>query len=168
VTPAAPTISPAFSPASMATNASTTLTLTLGNTNPFVLTQSAITVSLPANLTLAASPAPSSTCGGASKSLTSTSSNVALSGANIPANGSCDITMSVKSAAAGTYVSTLAVNSLMTGPAGGNSAPATASLTVSAPASGGGGGALDGLEITLLTGVALAGWRRAAQRSPQR
>jgi hypothetical protein len=86
--------------------------------------------------------------------------------------------MSVKSATAGTYTNTVAANALMTGPAGGNAAPATASLTVTAPSSsitstggsssGGGGGALDWLEITLLSGVLLAAWRQAAGRSVRR
>src|ERR1700730_6720264 len=147
VTPAAPTISQAFAPASVAANATAVLTLTLNNTNGFALTQSGITASLPANLALLTTPAPASTCSGANMSLTSSTSSVTLSGANIPAAGACTITLSVNSAMAGTYTNTIAANALMTGPAGGNAVPTSASLTVTAASSsasstgsGGGGG----------------------------
>ena len=52
VTPAAPTVSAAFSPASVAANVPAVLVITFDNTNGFALTQSGITVSLPADLTL--------------------------------------------------------------------------------------------------------------------
>ena len=166
VTPVAPTLSEAFSPASVAVNATAALTVTLNNANGFALTQSNLTVSLPAGLSLLATPGSSTTCTGANMSLSSGTSSVALSGANIPAKGACAITLSVNSAAAGTYATTIASNALMTGPAGGNAAPASASLTVSAGSSngsstggssggGGGGGGLDWLDIMLVTGVLL-------------
>jgi serine protease len=177
VTPAAPTISQAFAPASVAANATAVLTLTLNNTNGFALTQSGITASLPANLALLTTPAPASTCSGANMSLTSSTSSVTLSGANIPAAGACTITLSVNSAMAGTYTNTIAANALMTGPAGGNAVPTSASLTVTAASSsasstgsgggGGGGGSLDWLDIMLVTGVLLVVRGHAARRPRQ-
>jgi serine protease len=174
VTPAAPTVGAAFSPDSVAANATASLVVTLGNTNGFALTQSGITVSLPANLTVG-TPAPSSSCGGASLTLTSTTSSVTLSTANIPAGGSCDISLSVESAAAGTYTASIPSNALLTGPAGGNAAPASATLTVTAANSspagvggsggGGGGGALDWTDILLVAGVLLVIRGHAAKRS---
>jgi serine protease len=156
VTPAAPTIGAAFSPASVAVNAPATLVLTFANTNGFALTQSGVTLSLPAGLTLA-SPSPTSTCSGAGLTLTSATSSVTLADANIPANGSCNISLSVKNTAIGTYVASVAANGLMTGPAGGNAAPASATLTVTAASSGGGGGggSMDWLDIMLVVGVLL-------------
>jgi serine protease len=161
VTPMAPVITQAFSPASVAPNAAATLTLTLSNSNGFVLTQSGLTQTLPASLTIQTMPAPATTCTGASMSLTSTTSSVTLAGANIPANGSCTITMSVMSSTAGTYTNMIAANALTTGPAGGNAAAASASLDVTAPAGGGksGGGGLDWPDMLLITGVLLAGRR---------
>jgi hypothetical protein len=149
----------------VAANGSAVLTVTLGNPNPFDLTQSGITIALPTGLQLS-STVPSTTCAGANKSLTSGSGTVTLSGAIIPVEGSCDLTVNVTSATAGTYTYTVASNDLMTGPAGGNAAPASASLTVTAGASssgssagagsgGGGGGALDWLDIILVAGVVL-------------
>jgi serine protease len=173
VTPAAPTINGSFSPASVAANASATLVLTFTNTNGFALTQSGITVSLPAGLTLG-TQAPASTCGGAELSLTNTTSSVTLAAANIPVGGNCDISFSVKSATAGTYLTSIASNDLMTGPAGGNTTPASATLTVTAASAsasgasggggGGGGGSLDWLDIMLVTGILLVLRGHAARR----
>ncbi|HEY2146090.1 MAG TPA: S8 family serine peptidase, partial [Steroidobacteraceae bacterium] len=170
VTPAAPTIDAAFSPASVAPNATSVLTLTLLNSNPFVLTHSGITELLPANLTLLTTPAPATTCTGTSMMLISDSNGVTLSSANIPAAGSCEITLSVKSATAASYANTLGVNALMTGPAGGNAVASTASLDVAAAAGGGsgksGGGALDIWDLMLVGGVLLAGRRGKTRPRP--
>ncbi len=161
-TPLSPTISAAFSPATLAPNASAILTITLSNPNAFALTQSGITESLPANVTLLTTPAPATTCSGPFSLATSTSS-VTLTNANIPASGNCEITLSVQSASAGTYTNTLAVNALMTGPAGGNAVASTASLDVADAAAAGsgksGGGALDIWDLMLVGGVLLAGRR---------
>ncbi|HXP65001.1 MAG TPA: hypothetical protein VN815_05965, partial [Steroidobacteraceae bacterium] len=167
VSVAAPTVTETFSPDSVPVDASSALTVTLANGNGFALTQSGITLSVPSGLTLLAAPAPSTTCKGGNMTLTSGTANVVLSNANIPVNGSCGITFSVKSAAAGSFTHSIAANDLTTGPAGNNAAPASASLTVTASGSssgtntgggsggGGGGGALDWLDILLVAGVFL-------------
>jgi serine protease len=170
VTPAAPVVTQTFSPTGVAVNVASTLTITFSNSNGFALTQSGLTQMLPADLSIASAPLPTTTCSGEALSLTNTSSAVTLAGANIPANGSCELTLSVKSTTAGMYTNTLGANALMTGPAGGNTAAASASLTVTAAATGsassgggggGGGGALDWLEILFAAGVLLAGQRQA-------
>jgi len=173
VVPFAPGVGEVFSPDNVAANAPATLVVTFVNSNPFALTQSGITVSVPAGLTLG-SQAPSSTCSGAALSLTSTSSSVILSGANIPANGSCDVSVSVMSATAGNYAASIPVNALVTGPAGSNVEPASALLTVGpptgvtgaapAPGGGGGGGDLDWMDILLIAGILLVARGHAAKR----
>jgi serine protease len=165
VAPVPPTVTEAFSPASVGENVASTLTITFNNTNGFALTQSSFTETLPANLSIQTSPTPTTTCAGASGTLTSSTSGVSFAGAIIPANGSCSMTMSVKSAAAATYKSSIAANSLSTAPAGGNSMSASSSLTVTAPSSGG-GGALDWLDMMFVVGVLLAG-RRYGGRPPR-
>jgi hypothetical protein len=150
----APIVTPAFSPASVATNTAATLTITLANANPFVLTQSALSQSLPGGLTVDSTTAPTTTCTGANLSLTNTSGGVTLSNANIPAKSSCSITVSVKSASAAGYTVSDAASALSTGPAGGSTAATSATLTVTAPAHGGGGD-LDGFDILLVAGVLL-------------
>jgi serine protease len=164
VTPATPTVEVAFSPLSVATNAPSTLILTFNNSNGFVLTQSSFTQALPANLTIPTGQTPSTTCTGAAMSLTNTPGSVSLADANIPANGSCTITMNVMSTAVGSYLDTIAPNALSTGPAGSNAQGVSASLNVTAPTGGGGGGggALDWLDVLLLAGALLASRRYAA------
>jgi serine protease len=164
VTPAAPSVTAAFLPASVAVNAPAALVVTLGNSNAYALTQSGITVSLPGNLTLG-SQGPTSTCGGAALALTSTAGSVTLSGANIPAKGSCDISVSVQSATDGMYTASIPSNALVTGPAGKNAAPASATLTVTAAGRTGGGGELDWLDIMLVMGVLLMVRGQAAGRT---
>ncbi len=162
ITPAAPTVTEAFSPASVGENTASTLTITFSNTNGFDLTQSGFTETVPANLTIQTSPAPTTTCPGAAGTLTSSTGSVTMAGANIPANGSCTMTLSVKSAAAGSYANSIAANALSTGPAGGNSAGASTSLTVTAPSKGGGGD-LDWWDMMFVVGVLLAGRRHGAR-----
>jgi hypothetical protein len=172
----APTVTESFSPASVGQNVVSTLTITLGNTNGFVLTQANLTETLPANLSVSSSASaasPATTCSGGG--LTNTTTSITLSGADIPAKGSCVITLPVQSATAGSYTSTVAANALTTGPAGANAHSATAVLSVMAPVSGsasaaasgkGGGGDWDWWDAMFVVGVLLAG-RRHAKR-PQR
>src|SRR5579859_5885498 len=88
-----PTVTEAFSPASVGENVASTLTITFSNANGFDLTQSGFTETVPANLSVQTYPAPTTTCGGASGTLTSSATTVTLAGADIPANGSCSVTM---------------------------------------------------------------------------
>jgi hypothetical protein len=138
----------------VAVNTAATLTLTLANANPFVLTQSALSQSLPSGLTIDSTTAPSTDCTGANLALTNTAGGVSLSNANIPASASCSITLSVKSASAAGYTVSVAASALSTGPAGSNTAVASATLTVTAPAHGGGGD-MDVFDILLVAGVLL-------------
>ena len=166
VTPVPPTLAEAFSPASVGENVVAALTITFSNANGFDLTQSGFTETVPANLSLQTSPAPTTTCSGASTTLTSAASTVTLAAAIIPAGGSCSITMSVKSATAGSYANTIAANALSTASAGGNSASASTSLTVTAPPGKGGGGDLDWWDTMFVVGVLLAGRRHAKRPKP--
>jgi serine protease len=171
VTVTAPTITEAFAPASVQVNASSALTVTLANSNGFALTQSGITLSVPSSLSLLTTPAPATTCTGANMTLTSGTANVVMSNANIPVQGSCNITFSVMSAAAGSFTHSIAANDLTTGPAGNNASPASASLTVTAASSssggggGGGKGALDWLDILLVAGIFLVIRGHASRRT---
>jgi serine protease len=166
VMPLAPMISAAFSPAAVTTNVASTLTFTLSNSNGFALTQSALTQAMPAGVSIATTPAPTTTCGGASKSLTASTSSITLAGANIPADGNCTITVNVMSASAGSYTAAIAANELTTAPAGSNAAAASAVLTVSAPSGGGGGGGgtMDWFDMMFIIGVLLASRRQAFRR----
>ncbi len=156
VSPSAPTVTESFSPSSVGENAVSKLMITLSNPNGFTLIQSSISATLPGNLLIPTTPAPATTCTGTGISLTNTTASVSLSGATIPANGSCTIDVPVNSVSAGSYASVIPAQALSTVPAGGNRASASATLTVTAP-SGGGGGALEGLDLLCLGAVLLAG-----------
>jgi serine protease len=129
--PVAPTVAEAFVPATVGTNVASTLTITLNNSNGFALTQSDFIDTLPASLSVTGTGA--TTCTGASASLVASGTSIALTGAVIPAKGSCTVTLPVSSSTAGSYTSNIAANALTTGPAGGNTATATATLTVTTP-----------------------------------
>jgi serine protease len=155
VNPSTPTVSAAFVPASVAVSVAATLTITLTNSNPFALTQSSFTNTLPASLTVMSSDAAATTCTGAGLSLTNTTSSVNLAGAIIPASGSCTITLPVSSTTVGSYTDSITANALSTQPAGSNSAAVTATLNVTAPqrSGGGGGGALDWWDLAFIAGI---------------
>jgi serine protease len=130
-TPVAPTITEAFVPATVGPSVASTLTITLSNSNAFALTQSDLIDTLPSSLTATGNGA--TTCTGATVSLVASGTSVALTGAVIPAKGTCTVTVPVSSTTAGSYTSNIAANALTTGPAGGNTATATATLSVTAP-----------------------------------
>ena len=131
VTPiAAPTVSKTFSPTTALAGKTSTLVVTLGNSNSRPATlASTFTDTLPAGLSIAAPPALGGTCALASVTANAGSSTVAYaSGATQPAGG-CTISVSVTGTATGTYTNTLAVGALQT-TWGSNAAGATATLTV--------------------------------------
>jgi serine protease len=169
VVPVPPTVTESFAPARVGQNAASALTITLDNSNAFDLTQARLAVALPANLLVSTAStkvaAPTTSCSATGSSLAASAGTLTLSGATIPAGGRCTITVSVQSAMAGAYTSTVAVDALTTGPAGANSAAATATLTV-APPSSGGGGALDWWDMMFVVGVLLAGRRHGRRRPP--
>ena len=128
----APTITKAFTPASIASGGSSTLTVTLGNSNASAITlTSALTDNFPTTpgtgMFRAATPSISTTC--ASGTVSSTSGSVTLTGGTVPANSSCTFQIDVTASTAGIYNNTIAIGALTTN-AGSNTAAATASLTV--------------------------------------
>jgi serine protease len=175
VTIAPPTVSQAFSPASVAPNTLSTLTITLANTNGFDLTQAAFTDTLPTGLAVPSTSQVSISCAVTASATTPNPNSpsytaTTLSAPNIiiPASGSCAITVPVQATTAGTYTSSVAAGALTTAPAGANTVPSTASLSVVTPASSGhGGGSLGWPDLLLgLSALILArgrAWRGAAK-----
>ena len=161
-TPAAPTVTESFAPTSVSTNSKSTLSITLSNPNPYSLTGAALADSMPSGLSVASTPAASSTCNG---SVATSGSSVTLSGGTLPASGSCTITLSVSSGSTGTYTNTLGTSALTTSQNVGNTAATSASLTVTASSHG---GALDWLDLTVIAGVLGAGVQRRARLRPRR
>jgi hypothetical protein len=127
----APSLVKSFVPASVAVNAASTATLTLGNPNASTIALTAtLTDALPAGLVVATPLFAATTCPGGNVMVAPGASSFALAaGAQIPANGTCTVTVAVRAAAAGSYVNALAAGALQTN-AGSNAAAASATLTV--------------------------------------
>jgi serine protease len=165
ITPVAPTVTASFAPVSVGQNVLSTLTVTLSNANGFALTQSGFSLTLPSGLAIPSSSQASTSCTGAGLTSSYTTTTVSLSDANIPADGSCTVTIPVETAKAGTYTETIAVAALTTAPAGNSTAATSASLTVTPPPSKG-GGALGWPELLAMAGLAAGGAaRRRAGRA---
>jgi uncharacterized repeat protein (TIGR01451 family) len=130
---APPTVAKAFSPASIASGATSTLTITLGNANAASTTLSAaFTDALPGNVFVAAVPNVVKTCTGGVTAVAGSTSITYANGSTIPAGG-CTISVNVTPSAAGSYTNVVAAGQLSTA-VGVNQQPATASLGVDAPA----------------------------------
>jgi serine protease len=157
-TPNPTTVAAAFAPAGIVQNGTSTLTLSLKNSNAIALTGIAVADSLPGNVTVSTATAPTTTCGG---SLSSTTSSVGLTGGTIPASGACTIVVTVTSSSVGTYTDTIAAGALTTTPAAANKAAASATLTVTAPG-GSGGGAINWFDV-LVAGSVLASSQRQSR-----
>jgi|GEM_PF-2792753 len=129
----APTLSLAFSPASIVAGTTSTLTIALSNPNgtPATLTASLVDL-LPAGLIVAAIANASTTCSAGVLTATPGASSVTLAtNAGIPAAGACIVQFDVTSHIANSYTSTAAVGALQTS-VGSNVAGASATLVVTA------------------------------------
>ena len=123
-----PTISKAFSPAAVAPNVNSTLTITLSNSYANPQRNATFTDTYPTNVVNAPTPGASTTCGG-TVTAAAGGGSVALSGGTIPANGSCTVTVSVRSATVGNYDNSILAGGLTT-TFGFNDVAATARLVV--------------------------------------
>lgn len=130
----APTVTKTFSPDPISINGTSTLTITLGNTNTLDATLSAVLVdTLPTagngDVVVAATPNIGGTCTSANVTATAGAASITYaSGATIPAGG-CTITVDVTSATVGTHSNTIPAGALQTD-LGNNAAAASDSLTV--------------------------------------
>ena len=98
-----PTVSKAFSPATVAAGGTSTLTVTINNGAGIPITGVALTDSLPAGLAIAANAAASSTCSYGTVTALPGTATLSLSGATIPAGGSCTFSARVVANAPGVY-----------------------------------------------------------------
>ena len=126
---AVPTVSKAFSPTTIVSGGVSALTITLTNPNGTALTGATFTDTYPATMVNGAA-AGTTTCTNGTVTAVSGSATLMLSGAIIPANSNCTVTVQVTATATGT--NTLAVGDVTTTNGGANSAPASAILTVNA------------------------------------
>ncbi|MDP2226200.1 MAG: hypothetical protein Q8J78_01810 [Moraxellaceae bacterium] len=125
-----PSITKAFSPTSIASGGTSTITFVLTNLSATALTNVAFSDPL-TNMQVAGTPAVSNTCGG-TVSAAPASTSIALTGGALAGSGSCTISVNVTSGTMGVHPNTTTgVSSTESGAAGNPSN--TASLTVIAP-----------------------------------
>lgn len=129
--PGAPGLSKAFSPAQIAPDATSQLTITLDNrSQPTAAVLSADLVdNLPAGLEVATPANAATTCSGTLTALEGSSSITLASGAEIPAEDTCTITVDVAATADGEYLNSMAAGALQTSH-GDNANAAEATLKV--------------------------------------
>ena len=130
---APPTVSKAFSPATIGKGQTSTLTVTLTNPNAAAITGTAFTDTYPTDLVNAATTNLASSCGGTATAAASGGS-LSLASGTIPASGSCTLSVDVTSNVVnlGGYTNTLAIGDVTTSNAGSNTASASDSLIVNA------------------------------------
>ncbi len=131
-----PTVTKQFSPAVIPTNGTSTLSITLGNTNASSITLSSNLVdtlpTAPGAIVVAGTPAKTSTCGGGAAAVTAVAAAGTItfaSGNTIPAGG-CTITVNVTGATSGVHTNNIPAGALVTN-YGSNQAAANATLTIS-------------------------------------
>lgn len=131
----------AFNPTSIQANGTSTLTITLRNPTGSAYTGVNFTDTLPAGLSVAASPAPLNNCGGSledgsGNTLASGDTEIELVGGTIPAsatpptNNTCTIIVPVTGPTAGSYPNSIPVGGLTTSQGPSNVTAANATLTI--------------------------------------
>jgi uncharacterized repeat protein (TIGR01451 family) len=137
---ASPQISKGFTPAVVAVNGVSTLTITLSNPTSATIIGATFTDTFPTSpvgMSLA-NTTNSNTCGGTlsnnlGSALAAGNSGVRLTGGTIPAGGSCSVTFQVRSSAGGNFVNTIPAGALTTTGFGSNTSPGVATLSVGQP-----------------------------------
>jgi CSLREA domain-containing protein/uncharacterized repeat protein (TIGR01451 family) len=119
-----------FAPAAIAAGQTSSLTITLTNTNGVALTDVAFTDTYPIEIVNAAAPNASTTCGG-SVTATAGGGSLSLTGGTVPAFGSCSVTVTITATLfGGPAENTIPAGAVTTNEAVTNSAPGVATLTI--------------------------------------
>jgi uncharacterized repeat protein (TIGR01451 family) len=129
-TVAAPTGSKAFAPNLIAGGGTSTLTVTLNNSNGTALTGAGFTDNFPAAITVATPPGVITTCVGAIVSATAGAGSFSVAGATIPAGSNCNVKVNVTSSTNGVFTNTLPIGSITTTQGVSNAAAISGNLTV--------------------------------------
>ncbi|MCG8487589.1 MAG: hypothetical protein MI756_08985 [Chromatiales bacterium] len=129
-----PTVAKAFAPTTVTTGERSTLTVTITNNSAIDLTGTALTDTLPTGVTVYSAPSTATTCANASVLATAGGNEISITGATIPASGSCTFSADVAANITGTLTNTVGANAITTDQGVSNPAPANADLEVrSAP-----------------------------------
>lgn len=126
---APPRASKVFSPDSVSEKQKTRLSITLSNDNPQAITSVAFSDVMPSELSVAAVPAISNSCGG---TVTAPAGGIEIRLANgvIPANGSCVLAIDVQTSVSGSFTNTIPAGAVSSAEANPSNVAAQATLTV--------------------------------------
>jgi hypothetical protein len=127
-----PSVMKSFGAPLLLLNATTSMTITIGNPNTTAASNINFVDTLPSGLVVATPNGLTSTCGGTATA-TAGSQTVSLTGGSLPAGGSCTVTLNVTGIAVGLQVNNVTVNMTVAQSVISNSPPATASLVVIGP-----------------------------------
>jgi uncharacterized repeat protein (TIGR01451 family)/fimbrial isopeptide formation D2 family protein len=129
------TVTNAFTPPVIAPGATSTLTITVVNSEPgaIALTGVGLTDALPPNVVVAATPNASTTCTSGTVTAAAAGSTIVLSGASLPANASCTITVNVTGTVPGVYTTSTPPGAVSSNQGATNAASNQASLTIVQP-----------------------------------
>ncbi|HTV72751.1 MAG TPA: hypothetical protein VME66_03470, partial [Candidatus Acidoferrales bacterium] len=125
-------VSESFTPASIVSPATSTLTITIADSTAGAAAMSGMALSdtLPGGVVVAPVPAASTTCGAGTVSATAGATQIALSKGSVAAGASCTVSVNVTSSTAGSYTNTIPAGALTTNAGATNSASAGATLNV--------------------------------------
>ena len=113
--------------------AAATMTIRLENSNTASLTGAAFTDTLPSGLVVATAPNAGTTCAGGVVIAPASATSIRLTGATVPASGSCVVTVDVLSNISGVYTNTIPAGAVTTIEGVSNEEPTRAQLIVSTP-----------------------------------
>lgn len=119
--------------ATRAPGVSAVLTINIANPNSAPLTSASFTDTLPSGLVVGLVPGVGTTCAGASVTAPASSTTIGVTGATIPAGGSCNVTVNVLSNTSGVYTNTIPASAITTFEGVTNDEPTSAEITVSTP-----------------------------------
>ena len=126
---APPRVSKLFNPNTVSTGQQTRLSITLTNDNALPINGVTFSDVMPPELSIAATPAVTTTCGG-SVVANPGAIELSISGAAIPANGSCVIAVNVKTSASGVFENVIPIGAVQSTEANPNNVAGVATLTV--------------------------------------
>ena len=125
-------IAKTFTPAAIAANGTSVLTITLVNSSAAAvpLTAMGLVDNLPPNLVVAATPNATTSCMSGTATATAGATSVTLSGGTLAANATCTIAVTVTSATPGIYTNAIPPHALTDAQGSTNNLPASALLNV--------------------------------------
>lgn len=121
-----------FAPNPVGRNVDSVLTITLNNAVPTAITGVSFTDTFPSGLVIGPLAGTTNNCGG-TVTAAGGSGSVRLVGGTIPASGSCQISVNVRSATAGAYTNTIPVGGVTSANGGSNEVKAEDTLSVGQP-----------------------------------